>query len=73
MEKDNYISSSHDVRLDADYGEWLSSLKSRYQHAQIRAAVKVNGEKLLWNWQLGRDLVLCVRLKNVGVQELWNN
>ena len=58
MEKDNYISSSHDVRLDADYGEWLSSLKSRYQHAQIRAAVKVNGEKLLWNWQLGRDLVM---------------
>lgn len=24
---------------------------------KIRAAVKVNSEKLLWNWQLGRDLV----------------
>lgn len=58
MEKKNYISSSHNVVLDEDYGKWLSSLKSRYQYAQVRAAVKVNGERLLWNWQLGRDLVM---------------
>ncbi len=25
--------------------------------AQVKAAVKVNGEKLLFNWQMGRDLV----------------
>ena len=25
--------------------------------AQVKAAVKVNAEKLLFNWQLGRDLV----------------
>ena len=27
-------------------------------HSQIKAAVKVNSERLLFNWQLGRDLVM---------------
>lgn len=31
--------------------------KHLYRSAQVKAAVKVNGEKLLFNWQLGRDLV----------------
>ena len=48
---------SHDVHLDADYAEWIAEVKHRYRSAQVRAAVKVNGEKLLFNWQLGRDLV----------------
>ena len=49
---------SHDVQLDTDYVQWLVELKSRYRSAQIKAAVRVNAEKLLFNWQLGRDLVL---------------
>jgi len=32
-------------------------VKYRYRSAQVKAAVKVNAEKLLWNWQMGRDLV----------------
>lgn len=48
----------HDVHLDDDYTQWLVELKTRYRSAQITAAVKVNAEKLLFNWQLGRDLVL---------------
>lgn len=28
----------------------------RYRHAQIKAAVKVNSEQLLFNWQLGATL-----------------
>ena len=48
---------SHDVKLDADYAEWIAEVKHRYRSAQVKAAVKVNGEKLLFNWQLGRDLV----------------
>ena len=32
-------------------------MKHRYRSAQVKAAVKVNGEKLLFNWQMGRDLV----------------
>ena len=53
-----HIVHSHDVQLDADYTRWLVELKSRYRNAQIKAAVRVNAEKLLFNWQLGRDLVL---------------
>ncbi len=48
---------SHDVKLDAEYAEWIAELKHRYRSAQVKAAVKVNGEKLLFNWQMGRDLV----------------
>ena len=48
---------SHDVKLDAEYAEWMAEVKHRYRSAQVKAAVKVNGEKLLFNWQLGRDLV----------------
>ena len=32
-------------------------MKHLYRSAQAKAAVKVNGEKLLFNWQMGRDLV----------------
>lgn len=48
----------HDVHLDDDYTQWLVELKTRYRSAQITAAVKINAEKLLFNWQLGRDLVV---------------
>lgn len=48
----------HDVNIDKDYIGWIEELKSRYRSAQIKAAVKVNTEQLLFNWQLGRDLVV---------------
>ena len=49
--------SSHDIHLDGDYAEWIAEVKHRYRSAQVKAAVKVNAEKPLFNWQLGRDLV----------------
>lgn len=49
--------SSHDIHIDGDYAEWIAEVKHRYRSAQVKAAVKVNAEKLLFNWQLGRDLV----------------
>ena len=55
--KQPMIVSSHDIKLDADYAEWIAEVKHRYRSAQVKAAVKVNAEKLLWNWQMGRDLV----------------
>lgn len=51
------IVKSHNVKLDAEYAEWIAEVKHRYRSAQVKAAVKVNAEKLLWNWQMGRDLV----------------
>ena len=52
-----YIVKSHDIHIDADYADWIADIKSRYRSAQVKAAVKVNAEKLLFNWQLGRDVV----------------
>ena len=48
---------SHDVHVDTDYADWIAEVKHRYRSAQVKAAVRVNAEKLLFNWQLGRDLV----------------
>lgn len=47
-----------DFKIDADYAAWLSEIKRRYHSAQIKAAVKVNTEKLAFNWSVGRDLVM---------------
>jgi len=51
------IVKSHDIRIDTDYAEWIADLKHRYRSAQVKASVRVNAEKLLFNWELGRDLV----------------
>lgn len=55
--EETYIVKSHDVHIDDEYVRWIAELKHRYRSAQVKAAVKVNTEKLLFNWQLGRDLV----------------
>lgn len=52
-----YIVKSHDIHIDSDYADWIADIKNRYRSAQVKAAVKVNAEKLLFNWELGRDLV----------------
>lgn len=46
------------VKLDSEYVQWIHEIKQRYRNSQIKAAVKVNSEQLLFNWQLGRDLVV---------------
>ena len=51
------IVKSHDIRIDTTYAEWIAELKHRYRSAQVKASVRVNAEKLLFNWELGRDLV----------------
>lgn len=53
--------------IDADYGNWVADIKRRYQSAQIKAAIKVNYEKLRFNWSIGRDLVLR------KAEEKWGN
>ena len=56
---------SHDVQLDVDYVNWITEIKRRYRAAQVKASVRVNSEKLLFNWELGRDLV------QKKAEELW--
>ncbi len=52
------IVKTHDVHLDSDYVQWIHDIKERYRKTQIKAAVKVNSEQLLFNWELGRDMVM---------------
>ena len=64
---ETFIVHSHDVSLDEDYTKWISDIKKRFRSAQIKTAVKVNSEQLLFNWQLGRDLVVR------RAEEKWGN
>lgn len=48
---------SKTIHLDDGYFLWLAEIKHRYRSAQLKAAVKVNSEKLAFNWQLGAELV----------------
>ena len=58
MKNEPHIVRVKDFRIDADYAAWLTEIKRRYHSAQIKAAVKVNTEKLAFNWSVGRDLVM---------------
>ena len=51
------IVKSHDVNIDKEYMQWLGEVKARYRSAQAKAAVRINVEQLIFNWELGRDLV----------------
>lgn len=62
---------SHDVALDKEYIKWIQDITQRFRNSQIKAAVKVNSEQLLFNWQLGRDLVVRKAEEN-GAMELLN-
>ena len=45
------------ISTDKEYAVWVADLKHRFRSAQIKAAVKVNRELLIYYWQLGRDMV----------------
>lgn len=61
------IVSSHDVHLDSNYVQWIHDIKERFRSTQIKSAIKVNFEQLLFNWQLGRDLAIH------KVEEKWGS
>ena len=49
LQEEPRIVKSHDIHIDADYADWIAEVKHRYRSAQVKAAVKVNAEKLLFN------------------------
>ncbi len=51
------IVKSHDIHIDNEYVEWLADIKQRYRIASLKASVRANTEKLLFNWQLGKEIV----------------
>lgn len=58
MNNAHHIVRVKDFRIDADYAVGLTEIKRRYHSVQIIAAVKVNTEKLAFNWSVRRDLVM---------------
>jgi len=58
--------------LDQEYTHWVKDLSLRYRRAQIRAAVKVNREMLLFYWQLGHDIVSLQAESKWGTKFLKN-
>lgn len=71
MDKPKLV-NSHDTNLDSEYIAWIHEIKVRYRNTQSKAAVKVNSEQLLFNWLLGRDLVVRKAEKN-GARALLNS
>ena len=63
------IVKTHDVHLDSEYVQWLHDIKERYRGTQIKAAVKVNSEQLLFNWELGRDMVMRKSEEKMGERD----
>ncbi len=56
--RETKIVVSHDIHIDDNYASWIAQISHRYRMAQVKATIRVNAEKLLFNWQLGRDLVV---------------
>ncbi len=52
--------------MTSEYKIWLSDVKKRYRRAQVRAAVKVNGEMLNFYWELGRDICEMAKSAKYG-------
>lgn len=65
--ENNHVVKSHDVIMDAEYAQWIGEVKERFRNTQIKAAVKINSEQLIFNWHLGRDLVVR------KAEEQWGN
>ena len=45
------------LNLTKEYGDFLQSLKTRIQQAQIKAALAVNRELVLLYWHIGREIL----------------
>ena len=54
------------IKTDRSYIEWLETIKTRYAGSQIKAAVQLNREMLLFYWSLGRDIVALESEKQWG-------
>ncbi len=46
------------MTTNREYVEWLSDVKARFRHSQIKASIRVNTSMLDFYWSVGRDLVV---------------
>lgn len=55
------------IQVNKEYKEWIELLGLRFKQSQIKAAIKVNNELMLFYWQLGKELV------ELKVEERWGH
>jgi hypothetical protein len=46
-----------ELTVNKDYRAWLAEIKLKIRSVQIKAALKVNTELLVFYWELGEDIV----------------
>ena len=64
-----FIVKIHDVHMDSEYIQWICDLKARYHKTQIKTAVKVNSEQLLFLTGSLDETLWSVKLKKNGAKE----
>lgn len=60
------------MELDNEYKNWLSELKLKIRSAQMKAAIAVNQELILFYWDLGNMLSDKIKTSNWGAKVLEN-
>lgn len=60
------------MQLDNDYKNWISELKLKVRSTQIKAAIAVNKELILFYWDLGNMLSEKIKTSNWGDKVLEN-
>lgn len=60
------------MQLDNDYKNWICELKLKVRSAQIKAAMAVNKELILFYWDLGNMLSEKIKTSNWGDKVLEN-
>jgi predicted nuclease of restriction endonuclease-like (RecB) superfamily len=57
---------------DQSYKQWLTELKGKIRSSQIKAAIAVNTELILFYWELGNMLSVKLAQSNWGDKVLEN-
>ena len=52
--------------MEQQFKEWVASLVKTYKQSQIAAAIKVNGEMLLNNYIIGKEIHESIFIKKYG-------
>lgn len=60
------------MQLDTEYKKWISELKLKVRSAQIKAAIAVSKELILFYWDLGKMLSEKIKTSNWGDKVLEN-
>jgi predicted nuclease of restriction endonuclease-like (RecB) superfamily len=45
------------IKVDNEYKAWISDLKQRIRHSQLKAAVRINSEMIELYWSIGADII----------------